>query len=245
MGSEEKNQEDRGDNHREETPIGRPNSEGTEKEDKSAETDPDNRNNHQSFMPRTRWWFVHEDPVARFTGWVAAFTFVLVIVAVIQSWAFIESERAYLSLTAVQVQGLKLLPGRPLGFTLDIYNGGRSEAFINDSNATVSFDISLAEIPNYQFGRSAFKGPVPPATFKRATFVPKKDGQRLRIEKSMVDKIVAGEMKLWVFGWVEYSDGFTIWKDKRTGFCVFYSPQNDPSFGMFDDCGLPNYIYTR
>ena len=75
-------------------------------------------------------------------------------------------------------------------------------------------------------------------------------GTPMIITPEILTKINDGAIRVFIFGFVEYSDdfGYSGWHGlfgKRiTGFCVVYNPKNDPKFAMWDDCDNAKYIYA-
>src|ERR1700683_5502081 len=84
------------------------------------------------------WWFQETDPIARFTGWVAAFTFVLVLVSFLQFCtlqstdkttrdALTASNRAWIAPTNATITSPE--KDKPLTITVFYVNTGHSPAF--------------------------------------------------------------------------------------------------------------------
>ena len=68
-------------------------------------------------------------------------------------------------------------------------------------------------------------------------------GEPAVLPQAAVGKIKAGEIKFYVYGYVEYEDDFTLWSARRPGFCFDFNPKGVNSF--FNVCQQRSYPYTR
>ena len=118
--------------------------------------------NDPSKSSRRHWWFNHPDPVAKFTGWVAAFTMILSSIATIQLITFIKSERAFLSVLPASQN--RLAPSQSqTAIHLAIRNSGKSTAIISDMNTTAQ--IGKGDLPKqrefaYASGKAPYEAPL-------------------------------------------------------------------------------------
>ena len=54
-----------------------------------------------------------------------------------------------------------------------------------------------------------------------------------------------------MYGFYQYTDDFTLfggdWAfgSKTIGFCYLYEPDNDPTFGLWNVCDSPAYVYSH
>jgi hypothetical protein len=176
------------------------------------------------------------------------FTAVLAGSTAVQVYAFVQSERSFLAISGMApVSGLTTMSDRPLEFSLEIKNGGRSTAFIEYmiSNVTISFD-ELPDLPHYDYsGRSSIRGPVVPGGIYPAVFSPKKGGTPFVPTDSQISAINIGSLKLYVFGYIQYRDDFSHFGYKETGYCYLFNPRGDPTKSMFSECGKEHYVYAK
>ena len=75
----------------------------------------------------------------RWTGVVGIFTGVLAIVGVVQSWAFIQSERAALYVNIETIIPNPVVADKPITVAITVFNKGHAQAFITDGRAKVGF----------------------------------------------------------------------------------------------------------
>jgi hypothetical protein len=75
------------------------------------------------------------------------FTFVLAGSTLAQVYYFVQSERSFLAISGMTVSGLNTMSDKPLEFSLEIKNGGRSTAFIEYIAANT--DLRPDELPDY------------------------------------------------------------------------------------------------
>src|SRR5579864_3230438 len=81
----------------------------------------------------------HPDRIIRFAWWLAAFTLTLAVVGFIQSWAFIQSERAALYVNIEGIIPNPIAADKTITVAITVFNKGRSQAFITDGRAEVGF----------------------------------------------------------------------------------------------------------
>jgi hypothetical protein len=186
-------------------------------------------------------------PRRRF-GWrldaVAAFTGLLTIVTGTQVWAFIQSERASVTVVAIG-PNTPIKSNQPLVFGLIMRNGGKSTADIVDGNVTLNFGPNkLPEKPRYIPGNVTIEGQIISGTDFHSTFRP-----HVVFSEEQIAAFQAGRENLYVYGFVSYTDDFSILGPKVVGFCARFNPVNmtdrTASLGTLDTCGIRNYSYRR
>jgi hypothetical protein len=79
------------------------------------------------------WWFQEKEPIARFTGYVGLFTFVLAVVAGLQTCVLSnqlneirDDRRAWLAPISINV--VEIASGKPVRLSVSIANSGRTPA---------------------------------------------------------------------------------------------------------------------
>jgi hypothetical protein len=98
----------------------------------------------------------------RWTRVVAVFTVVLACVGAVQTWAFIQSERASLYVNILSIEPFPIQPARPFSIRLSITNTGHSQAFIVETKTKVWVSLNLPEKPDLTDVKfTAAGGPVP------------------------------------------------------------------------------------
>lgn len=94
-------------------------------------------------------------------GWLVFFTGVLAVVGGLQFWAFVESERAFLSVINLTINGGFPSPGeRTMRVLVQVKNGGKSTAFVKNTTIGVRFG-KLAEEPDYGNEPQLVTPPIP------------------------------------------------------------------------------------
>jgi hypothetical protein len=184
---------------------------------------------------------------------VAVFTFILAIFTGVQVLAFISSERAFVAVTLATINEKLASSTDPVVLHFVLQNSGKSTAMVSDFNATSSISPNpLSLTPQYEPAHSSISGPIIAGGAHFGTQKPHVKGSEAPfvLSPEMLGAINRNAVKLFIFGFVEYRDSFSLvgWRGlfgaRVTGFCMAYNPSNDPKFGMWDDCDNPKYIYA-
>jgi hypothetical protein len=182
--------------------------------------------------------------VLRWTKVVGVFTGVLAVVGIIQAWAFIQSERSFVYAYADSISPNQVTPDQPFQVTIAVRNDGKSEAFISDFNVTYLLtDKILPPTPSYQYPTAfAMNGPIVAGARYDGIMSPKvPNGLPAAFGSDMLALLKEGKESFYIFGWVKYSDAFTWFGDKTTGFCGNWRAVDN----KFYDCGVSAYTYAR
>src|SRR5260370_16690000 len=173
--------------------------------------------------PRSLWRRLVDDPIALFTAVLSIFTCILTIVGGIQAWAFIASERAFVSVTSLDLSRIANAPDQPIEIPLFAVDSGRSSARVTAFNVTLM--TSLPPTPQYiplsHFSIKPLMVNTPEILLYRASPGP----SLCKLSKAEIDKIESGEQQLFIFGSVRYRDGYSLWGDAETVFCFRYIPR--------------------
>jgi hypothetical protein len=185
----------------------------------------------------------------RWTRVVGAFTAVLAVVGGLQTYAFIQSERAFAALAAIRIGGNEVTPQKAVVLMLEIKNSGKSTAFIENASTTAVFlkaSETLPAKPQYMPTPDVSPGPVLANGIVnvRSDVRGFNGEQRLILTEADVIAIKNGAFKFYVIGYVSYIDEFTIFGPRINGFCAFYNPGGDANT-HFDNCGERAYTYSR
>jgi hypothetical protein len=201
---------------------------------------------------RGPWWMFHQtDPVAGFTGWLVVATVLLGFIALCQVWAFIQSERAFLTIGAMSFSKGHLVANEPAVITYTIKNGGKGTAFIEKFSQTTMIAVSDPLPPTPVYRETPFPGLIGPVigggvkTGRAGLGTP--NGVSLLVFDTLdIDRLKTGKAKIYVFGYIRYTDDFSFFGRSRvTGFCYLYNPEGVPSESVFDDCKEPAYTYAH
>jgi hypothetical protein len=130
------------------------------------------------------------------------FTAVLALAAVAQAYYFMQSERSFLAVSGMMVSGLTTMSDKPLEFSVEIKNGGRSTAFIERMVITIETSSDeLPDFPHYNYaGRRNIRGPVLAGGTFSGTFKP--EGADLKPfvpTDAQISAIKIGATKLYIF----------------------------------------------
>jgi hypothetical protein len=209
------------------------------------QTKPSAQQHNQPSGWRITRWHRRLQPIEKFSFWVSVFTLFLVLSAIGQVFAFIQSERALLSISIADFKSPDA-PYDDIPIKVSIHNGGKSGALI--INGGLNFQIAgpgtkLPETPSYGATREEFRTLVlaGETIYPIAVMV---STMQKPWEADYADKIRAGIYKFTVFGFVEYEDEFSYFGYKKTGFCVryiYYKPIGDG----WISCGARNYVYAK
>ncbi len=169
-------------------------------------------------------------------GPLECITIVLVIATSIQSWAFIQSERAFIFPTDTNF-AQKLVPGIPyIPMYVVVKNSGKSTAIIDEFSAAITHD--LPTVPTY--GRTATYAWPPVVAGGTAQ-------QIMHFEtdwnQERIDEMISGSRSLYLFGRIKFSDDYTIIGPRTAGFCFTLVPKTDPP--IFQTCKEREYTYIK
>jgi hypothetical protein len=170
---------------------------------------------------KNRWC----DPVTWFTAILALFT-------VIQVFAFIESERAFVFPSETSFAKSSNFDVSPLPMFLYLKNSGKITATIDELIAKITHGPLLQE-PDYTGigNRYAFPPVVANGNIRRI----------LRFEsgwsKEITEQVFSGAKTFYLYGRIKYHDHFSFLGPKESRFCfVWYA-----SVSAFETCSEPAY----
>jgi hypothetical protein len=194
-------------------------------------------------------WFHGLRDEARFAGWVARPTLILCIVGVFQVWAFIQSERAFVAVSAADFAASKIWGVKFLPMSVTLNNGGKSTAEIEDIAAAIAHE--LRPIPWYgEAAKFAFPPITPGGTNTRVLRFD--NGGETGWPENIPDEIRTGKRRFYIYALVKYRDDFSwsIFAPKETGFCFAYIPESglSPQGGSlpsFQTCPEKAYTYAK
>jgi hypothetical protein len=187
----------------------------------------------------------HPDKIIRFAWWLAAFTFSLAVVTLLQSLAFIQSERAVVYVNIEAIIPNPVVADKPISVAITVFNKGHSQAFITDGRAEVGFYyFDIPDKPTFKKTAYNLSGPIPSDRGYRHWQI----GPSEVLNWAQVGEIESGRAKVAVFGYVTYVDDFTIFGPRSVGFCGTYEAQQGNDIlpePPFLECQKPGYIYYK
>ena len=154
---------------------------------------------------------------------VAAFTGLLTFVTGVQVWAFIQSERAFISPASMTFRP-PVAPEKIAVFDMKIGNSGNSTANIKHHVYNVA--EALPETPAYPDwgditlspvvggGSIQFQikvGPIPDGAFK----------------------FLSGNAPFFIYGRIDYEDEFSVIAYKHSGWCFSFDPKGNPNVSRY------------
>lgn len=167
----------------------------------------------------------------------ALFTLALAVASVLQTYAFIQSERGFLAVTGFQIEG-GLTPNKPIVLQYGMTNSGKSTASI--SNLSLNIVSELPDPLKYQPVKSAAFNPIPAGQTGLNLFKPDSanNDQALTVTEEQVRAINSGATKLYIFGFIEISDDFSwLMGNRQSKFCYLYIPaRSTPATSVFGGC---------
>jgi hypothetical protein len=173
----------------------------------------------------------------RWTRVVAVFTAVLAFVGGAQTWAFIQSERAYLTFTNFNFIG-GLVANQPLSLLFQAKNSGKSAAEIRNISVTTAIGINYPL--KYDRLLEVAVSPIEAGATSQQIYVGKNpDGSNFLMNPFTVNDVTTGKSKFYVFGFADYEDDFSIIGSRRSYFCYLYLPERSaPSTAAFGGCPI-------
>jgi len=177
---------------------------------------------------------------ARATGWIAAFTIVLAVSSGFQVWAFIQGQRAFLTLSNLYFDPAQVRVGEPIRAVLDIKNGGRSIGIITEINLTVRLVDKLPETAVYDTGGNQT---IPPIEAGGRASIGVKTNKVLN-ENGRAG-YASGAINYFLYGYISFVDDFSIRGPKTIGFCFQFAVSQVATHGQFIGCDEPQYTYYR
>jgi hypothetical protein len=182
--------------------------------------------------------------VGIFTGVLAFFTFLLAAVAFLQLWAFVQSERAFLSVVGLSIGGVDGgLPkaGEPhTRVVLQMRNGGRNTAFVDRFRFEAAYGGAMAPFPQepQYVDEREFGVPRP---IPGDTTIPVNDGVSKTFTPDEIDGFRAGKGRFSLYGYVKYNDAFWLFGARTTGYCFTYSSTE----AQWMTCPERDYTYDK
>ena len=181
--------------------------------------------------------------MVRWTRIVGLFTASLAVVAGLQFWAFVQTERAFLSVVNLAIDGgLPGIGNQSVRVFFQIKNSGRSTGFPDRSVLAMRFG-PLPSKPVYGVEPQLAALPVPV------------DGIAINhdmvilggpLSKADVEGVKAGTIRMSLFGYISYSDTFWFFGNRTTAFCFNYTPMPmPPGASQFDTCPERGYTYVN
>jgi hypothetical protein len=175
---------------------------------------------------------------------VGIFTAVLAAVAPFQYWAFVQSERAFLSVTSLAIDGDFPKPGDKLvRVFFQVKNSGKSAAYAN----YVTLSMALGHLPDAPYYGNEQQRAHPPIAPE--AIAPDRDDVILSrpLTQADIDAVKAGTARLSFFGFMTYTDVFQFWPifpRKTYGFCFTYSA-TPTGASPFVTCPELAYTYQK
>lgn len=178
----------------------------------------------------------------RWTRVVGVFTAVLAFVGALQAWSFIHGERAALYFDIEQINPLPIPTDKTFSIDISISNIGRSQGFITEGKINVWVGKDLPDRPPFDNVSFNIRGFAPPQTKRFMRFGPLNKA----LNWAEVQDVERGVQRLFIFGYANYTDDFSILGSRKVGFCGVYRPDGQSISGhpAIDECGSPNYVYN-
>jgi hypothetical protein len=204
-----------------------------------------------------------EKAVAEYTGWLAVFTALLVLVSAFQIGFLVSAnetatkaanaardaveatrdatridQRAWVSLKNVFTDPKIPEVGKTIRFSVEFYNSGKTPARKLIGNAVVD-PVAKGGEPNFSYtgDKQIAAGYMAPNSMSNADLFPaisRSTGKPGPLTQPLFDGITNGDIILYVHGRIDYEDIFGL--PHWTTFCWFYLPGN----GQFGACAAHN-----
>lgn len=182
------------------------------------------------------------EPIDRFTRLVAWFTGGLVLIGGLNVWAFIQSEKSFLS---VKFDPLGLEAGKPIEIGLTIHNSGHSEAMVMNFITNLHLNKTLPQVPDYRTNTDPIiSPPIERDGTTKITFSPIVGIQAVAASEDQVRALNSRQLNLYVFGFIRYKDAFTPF-GSTVGFCAVYKPPHGSIPPTWETCQENSYTYAN
>lgn len=174
---------------------------------------------------------------------ISLFTLLLVILAGIQTCAFVSSERASVVPVEANFTREPVAHDKTVSITLKMKNGGKSTAIMEVVEAFIAHAIP----PEPQY--SGQGGPFATAPILPNDLVERPFPFRTEWGQDYIDRLHADDLPLYFFGLIRYRDEFSnLWffgGVRETGFCFFYRQKGGVREPVFETCQERSYTYTH
>jgi hypothetical protein len=185
--------------------------------------------------------FRHPEPSVRFSFGVLIFTGLLFLVAAMQTWAFVQSERAFVVPSKTDFSNWPLVVGENLlEMYIEFKNSGKTAATFEDFTVAISHELDSA--PNYSEGQKIAFAPITAGGSNKA-FLNFETGWG----ELTISKIKSGALKFYIFGQVKYRDAFSFFPFgvRETGYCYVFTPEKRGREHAFSTCHSRPYTFSR
>lgn len=195
--------------------------------------------------------------IARSAIVTAVLTFVLAILAALQAYSFIESERAYLVVDNVAFKHIEpSLAPDGLDLVIAVKNVGKHLALVTKFAVKPLFGTQhkeLPETPNYEGG---ILGKVVPPIVPTGQITVNAHSMGIRPLPGQRDEdvsatniiigVINGDIPLWIIGFLDYDLGYPWFHQGAVGYCQQYIPEKSRvGDNRFETCNSPKYTYIR
>jgi hypothetical protein len=69
-------------------------------------------------------------------------------------------------------------------------------------------------------------------------------GPMKSLDWGRVDDVKRGALNLYIFGYAKFTDSFSLFGPRTSGFCARYAPDSRAALSVLD-CKQPNYSYSK
>jgi hypothetical protein len=201
-----------------------------------------------NWWPHPIRWFRSLTRPDKFTFVVACFTVVLALATCVNVWAFIQSERAFLV-----VDNLRFLSGEPttdgpFPLILTIQNPGRNVATVKEIKLAIYLGLHHQQLPDEPDYTNAIKVTVLPSIGPGLDHqIPIRGTLNVasNFRAQVVSDLLSGEDSFYVFGEIQYDNGYNVIGVSEVGFCFSYAQPSQRFIETFEACDKSKYTYTR
>jgi hypothetical protein len=181
--------------------------------------------------------------------WVAMFTGLLVIVALLQYLAYVKSESASLTVQKVRFATGEPTSDAPLTLIMTIRNPSKNIADVREVNVSTYIGVRQKELPDEpdydKMIDTAVMPPIAPGIVY--PFVirgdPLNPGNTLT--QQIVSDLLNGGDPFYVFGRIKYNSGYDPIGFTEVGYCFQYVPPGKRADDTFEVCKKPKYTYLH
>ena len=174
---------------------------------------------------KSRFWLLHPDPIVNLTGWIATFTGLLLLVGVIQAWAYIQRERSVVSVASVKLTTNSFVANLPFSYIITYRNTGGVAA----QPISLFVGSRTHELPGpmkYLIGKTDLPNFIIPSgqEIQQVYTLPEIDGLPRTLSEDQVKMLESGQVRVFVYGQMRYVDSFNIFNfwPAKTQFCYEY-----------------------
>ena len=177
------------------------------------------------------------------------FTGLLLIVAALQYRAYVKTESAFLVVPNLRFVGGEPTSDGPATLIMTIKNAGKNVAVVKEINVSTHIGVRQKELPDEPDYEKMIDIAVMPPVAPGITYPFVLRGDPVNpgntFSPQIVSDIISGKDPFYVFGFIEYNNGYNFILHAKIGYCFVYMTPTQRVGDTFEVCKRPKYTYSR